>query len=358
MATTAHGTKLLGGKINGLWALPDAPDLDNTLNMLSTLSMPGRHVPWTRPLALLRNLFGALLGTSRDKVFNMGGNSVPGLLGQASGALELAEQIAAGEAPDPDAIYVAIGSSCTITGLIVGICLARTLPAFKGRAFTNKALKIIGVPIHHGPAGMHRSFGFFKSSPSSALAVTPMHGIPQLCAFLKAHGGAQDLEEQATRFLMDSVEIVADKDVVGKYGEHSKRSLWASGLYDQFGSVVDAKTGSIRQKDLWLCGHFVGKPFSVILQRAAEAPGGAGALPRPQHLNVILWQTKSAVQPRGALDEWEAFCKLKEEHGSIRRWSDRGRFSSILRVGAVSDQAGADGYRHLMTAVDLGYSLP
>ena len=182
VAATVHGTKLLGAKINGLWALPEAPDLDNTLNMLSTLSMPGSHVPWTRPLALLGNLFGALLGTSRDKVFNAGGNSVPGLLGQVSGALELAEQVVAGEVPDPDAIYVAIGSSCTITGLIVGICLARTLPAFKGRAFANAALKIVGVPIHNGPAGMHRSFGFLMSGASSALAATPVHGIRQLCA--------------------------------------------------------------------------------------------------------------------------------------------------------------------------------
>ena len=110
-------------------------------------------------------------------------------------------------------------------------------------------------------------------------------------------GGPKDLEEQATRFLNDSVELVADKDVVGKCGEHSKRSSWASGLYDQYVSVVDAKSGGIRQEHLWLCGHFVAKPFSVFLQRAAEAPGGAGALPTPKHLNVLLWQTKSGIVP-------------------------------------------------------------
>ena len=68
-------------------------------------------------------------------------------------------------------------------------------------------------------------------------------------------GGPKDLKEQATRFRKDSVELVADKDAVGKCGEHSKRSSWASGLYDQYVSVVDVKSGGIRQEHLWLCGH-------------------------------------------------------------------------------------------------------
>jgi 1-aminocyclopropane-1-carboxylate deaminase/D-cysteine desulfhydrase-like pyridoxal-dependent ACC family enzyme len=62
----------------------------------------------------------------------MGGNCPVGVIGQAGGILELAEQIQAGTSPDPDRIYIPIGSGCTISGLILGVCLARARIEFKG----------------------------------------------------------------------------------------------------------------------------------------------------------------------------------------------------------------------------------
>jgi hypothetical protein len=44
--------------------------------------------------------------------------------------------------PDVDAIVLAVGSSCTLSGLVIGVALARALGL---RAFQSPTFKIIGV---------------------------------------------------------------------------------------------------------------------------------------------------------------------------------------------------------------------
>ena len=53
-----------------------------------------------------------------------GGSSARGCLGYVSAALELAEQIKAGEIPQPDDVFVPVGSNGTMAGLEVGLRLA------------------------------------------------------------------------------------------------------------------------------------------------------------------------------------------------------------------------------------------
>eukprot|EP00662_Eupelagonemidae_sp_cell21_P057156 gene57156-biopygen1247 len=73
-----------------------------------------------------------------------GGNNPTGALGHVGAALELAEQVA-----DPDAIFLALGSSCTTAGLCVGVAAARRcgLAAFRKRPF-----RLHAVVIHDGLA--------------------------------------------------------------------------------------------------------------------------------------------------------------------------------------------------------------
>ena len=106
-------------RATAIFASEDKADLDNTLNLLSNLSfLSGRRAyTWGTPLSTISELLGSLFSSS-SVVLPPGGNSPLGVLGQISGALELAEQIARGEMPDPDAIYLPVGSSCTISGLI------------------------------------------------------------------------------------------------------------------------------------------------------------------------------------------------------------------------------------------------
>ncbi len=53
-----------------------------------------------------------------------GGSSPPGVAAYINAALELADQVAAGELPAPDRIYVAMGSMGTAAGLAIGLVLA------------------------------------------------------------------------------------------------------------------------------------------------------------------------------------------------------------------------------------------
>ncbi|CAE8641353.1 unnamed protein product, partial [Polarella glacialis] len=87
------------------------------------LSLPGEQGRYGRGWP---QVFSALR-SSMSSVFMPGGNNPLGILGQVGAALELAEQITRGELPDPDGIVVAMGSACTVTGLILGVALARHL---------------------------------------------------------------------------------------------------------------------------------------------------------------------------------------------------------------------------------------
>jgi D-cysteine desulfhydrase len=53
-----------------------------------------------------------------------GGSSPRGQLGIVSAALELAQQVRAGELPEPAEIWVAVGSGGTLAGLVAGLALA------------------------------------------------------------------------------------------------------------------------------------------------------------------------------------------------------------------------------------------
>lgn len=68
---------------------------------------------------------GILLATSEDTLWCApGGSSVTGALGHLNAALELAEQVRAGEIPQPDVIVVGAGTCGTMAGLTAGFRLA------------------------------------------------------------------------------------------------------------------------------------------------------------------------------------------------------------------------------------------
>ena len=62
-----------------------------------------------------------------------GGSSPIGSLGYVSAGFELLEQIAGGELPPPDVIYVALGSCGTAAGLLVGLAGTPSLPRLDAR---------------------------------------------------------------------------------------------------------------------------------------------------------------------------------------------------------------------------------
>ena len=359
VATVVHARAIASlPSVDVAYLSPDAPCLDNTLNMLSTFSFKtgwvGTWDSWrTAATAVARALAGTAI------VVPLGGNSVSGVLGQVGGALELAEQIARGEADDPDGIYVPVGSSCTVSGLIVGVALARylELDAFKSPQFA-----IHGILVHPLFAAAHRLVGLHTAPFGRFVPLTVQHTVRTTCAELVRLGGP-DVLPLCVALMASQLRLETAPEIVGTYGAHSQLSREAAAAYEQSGELSlreQAATGQqtahsdearrggapdarAAPKPLWLCGHFAAKSFAAVLRDADEDPSR----------KLLLWHTKSATQPRGPLDEWRRMLETCEASPTVRRWADEGAAASSLRRGSVDTRRGdAQQYRKLMTKLD------
>ncbi len=83
----------------------------------------GRNVPGTAA-QVVRALAVATAKGDRPLLVPPGGSSASGQLGFVSAGLELAEQVRAGELPEPAELYVAVGTGGTHAGLVTGLALA------------------------------------------------------------------------------------------------------------------------------------------------------------------------------------------------------------------------------------------
>jgi D-cysteine desulfhydrase len=96
----------------------------------------GRHVAGAAA-GVLRVLARATLAGERPWLVPTGGSSPLGNLGFVSAALELAEQVAQGDLPAPEEIYVAVGSGGTLAGLVLGLRLAGLASRVRGVMVTD-----------------------------------------------------------------------------------------------------------------------------------------------------------------------------------------------------------------------------
>ena len=348
IATVVHARELGwdnegGCAINPCWFDSDKPDLDNTLNMLSTFSFPiGFSFNWGMKPGFLEAV-GAIWGAITQDVFlplMLGGNCPVGVLGQVGGVLELAEQIHRRESPDPNRIYLAIGSGCTASGLILGVVLTQHLGL---NTFQHSDFKIVVCNVHHGMALGDRLFGFHVNPFFGYMPLTIQHSVFEACNTLKRLGGP-DLTSECRSFIQNHVELRSREDVVGKYGGHSDISREAAQHYDDTGVMTDYLTGK-KEKEIWVCGHFVAKALQPLVSDLEKAKSQSLA---PSYM---LWQTKSAVQPLGPLmNEWE---KMQMQNETVKKWANEGKAESKLRAGKVSTKDGtADDYRSIMTTID------
>lgn len=335
VATVVHGFFRLKLKnILPVYVTADAPELDNTLNMLSVLSfaMPQPIVTWGTISSVISAFWTAINPFSDSIILPPGGNNPSGVIGQISGMLELAEQVLNNEVPDPDHIFLAVGSSCTITGLIIGAALTEhlNLPVFK-------KVKIHGVPIHDGIVKANKKINFSRSTWSSYFPLSIRHSISSTCRSLSGIGGPS-LEAQALEIFEKRVIIHNEEEVVGKYGGHSEISKEVAALYDSHGKIFDANGNPA--SPLWLCGHFTSKPFAVMMKEAEKGGSKKGVF--------LFWQTKSAVQPLGNSNEWKKMKQLPEK---VQVWASKGKATSLVRSGSVNVSTGNRRYRHLMTSI-------
>jgi len=106
------------------------------------------------PLVRLRSVaevpFAAMLVGRRERdsiVMPPGGATTVGAFGGVAATFELAEQIAAGCAPPPRRIVLAIGSTCTTAGLLAGFALAHAAGVWRWPAPIVHGVRVTPWPV-------------------------------------------------------------------------------------------------------------------------------------------------------------------------------------------------------------------
>lgn len=126
LATTLFGIKW-GFDVEAIMVpQPLTPHAENNLRCVVGAGAKLHPVrSWIATAPTVAGLVGSLTRSGgRPYRVAYGGSSVVGALGFVEAGLELAAQIAKGECPEPDAIYVPLGSGGTAAGLAVGLAAA------------------------------------------------------------------------------------------------------------------------------------------------------------------------------------------------------------------------------------------
>ncbi len=189
-------------------------------------------VVWRTFLSLLRT-------GRRPFIIPAGGSSTIGVLGYVNAALELADQIAAGQCPAPDDIYVSLGSMGTTAGLMAGLTIAGLSPQIH-------AVRVVDTRFADSD-GLYHLSGAVLARLKDWLGDIPTGGRPQLTVRHEFFGH--------------------------RYGEFTEAGVHA---------VQQAKTDAALRLD----GTYSGKAFAALLADAA-----AGYL-RGKH--VLFWNTHNA----------------------------------------------------------------
>jgi D-cysteine desulfhydrase len=144
LAAIMHGNKL--GLETGVVLFPQRATPTAAENLRASVSH-GAHVRMLRSIATFPLHWWALARSRSDYLIPPGGAIPLGVLGHVGAALELAEQVAAGTMPAPKHIVLAIGSTCTTAGLLVGLALAKQIGLWRGELPTLHAVRVTPWPV-------------------------------------------------------------------------------------------------------------------------------------------------------------------------------------------------------------------
>ncbi|HET9983870.1 MAG TPA: pyridoxal-phosphate dependent enzyme [Longimicrobiales bacterium] len=188
-----------------------------------------------------------------------GGSDARGTLGYVAAALELAEQVAAGEAPRPEVVHVAAGTLGTAAGLAIGLALA-------GLDTTVAATRITGRIVTNER--------------------TLARLVRGALALLEPGGVRLDPAEALRRVELRHGQIGAG------YGQETEAGRRATSLFEEVGLRLDPT--------------YTAKAAAELL---ADPPGPE----RP----TLFWHTLSATEPALRAPEAELEARLPEP---FRRW--------------------------------------
>jgi 1-aminocyclopropane-1-carboxylate deaminase/D-cysteine desulfhydrase-like pyridoxal-dependent ACC family enzyme len=142
LATTLHARK--AGLDVTLVLYPQPIDAHVADDLLADHALGARLVRSNGPARAFLLAGRELLRPGRAELIPPGGSSSLGTVGHVEAGLELAEQIHAGELPEPDEVYVAFGTGGTAAGLALGFALA-------GLRSTVIAVRVVPAIVANAP---------------------------------------------------------------------------------------------------------------------------------------------------------------------------------------------------------------
>jgi D-cysteine desulfhydrase len=245
LATAIYAGKLGLRPISIL--LPQPPSRAVQRNLLRSAAAGAeihyyRNVHFQKPGSRFVSLKERLFHGKRPYIIPPGGSSPLGALGFVNAAWELRDQIEAGVCPEPDLIYVALGTMGTAAGLALGLVSA----GLKTRV---QAVRVVPESI----ANRNTFDGLFH----------------QTSRLLKRY--EPDFSGIRNKKLPLDIRNAF-------YGE-------AYGLYTQEG--MDAVRLARKRMDLYLEGTYTGKTFAALLHDAGEG--------RLKNRRILFWNTVNSV---------------------------------------------------------------
>lgn len=265
-ATAYHGTR--HGFDVSLVLFPQ-PLNDHVRTMLQLDAQVGAELCWasrmeTVPYGLWRARFRHR--AERTYMVPPGGSSDVGTLGYINGGLELADQIAAGDAPRPGAVYVAAGTLGTVVGIAIGF-------AWAGLDVPIRAIRITSRLLTN-----ERLLTQLTRSTLARLRAAGVQAAPTA--------------EEALRLVTLRHEFNG-----GGYGKPTPAGDEATASFDRIGLRLDptytAKAASALIADALRTSDAAGGGAS---RSDADGPADAAGLP-------LFWQTLSAIEPELARAE-------------------------------------------------------
>ncbi|MBK5233195.1 MAG: pyridoxal-phosphate dependent enzyme [Thermoleophilia bacterium] len=121
LACTLYGME---HKLNTVLALVDQPVDDHVREQMERLKRSGAQIHFTHTKARTVAEVIWLMARHRPYFLPAGGSNAVGTVGYVEVALELAEQVKAGEMDEPSHVVTAVGSGGTAAGLLLGLKLA------------------------------------------------------------------------------------------------------------------------------------------------------------------------------------------------------------------------------------------
>lgn len=240
LATSVYGRRL-GVRVCAVMC--PQPTTPHVLENLLCTAGCGADVVAVPSAAAIAPMMTAIALRRRAMLIPPGGSSPLGALAYAGAALELAEQIRLGACPAPSRIYVALGSSGTLAGLVLGQALAPEL----------SSTRMIGVRVT-APLAANEVTVAFLASRASRLLCSLAPAAPKLT------------------FLPRDVQVMHDQYGAG-YGHGTPEAELAEALASE-------------RAELMLDPTYTGKTMAGLMADTSRNP------PRGP---VLFWSTLSSA---------------------------------------------------------------